>query len=528
MLSSRKRKKVKLDGSHYMTRSQPHSEIDELLPLSAAESAMLKCAASGKPWNPINWDCQRPQQPTEENAIRGELIRFLLKGGDSQNSVFEGGIRIIGAWITGTLNLQNLIIEFPLTLKYCHMAGNSIFSSARIPSIDLSHSFISGLKATSISISETLNLISICSIGCIDISRATIGDLYLSKAHISNENGLPLDPFWRCALNASGARVAGNVRLDAGLKSDGEINLCNSIIDGDLALSDSSFRGCGGEAINAERMRLKGSLFFRNSNTQGLLSFASASASTLIDDLASWGPNYCIIDGFSYQRIIGPTDTEARIKWLNRQVPDHLGPDFKPQPWEHLIKTLRSMGHTDEACEIAIAKQQQLMRAGRIKGAFAQSLHFLSGHLIGFGYRPLKLLSYVGWFWFLAAFLFSVGGTYGYMGPTDPDLYEQNPASQINAACGDRREVEKQRWATCTAMPPEYTRFQPWIYSLDLTLPLVDLRQERDWAPIVADQRGHVLGFGVLLRWIMWLEILVGWLASLIFVAVFGRLVEKD
>ncbi|MEY4951595.1 MAG: hypothetical protein RL299_19 [Pseudomonadota bacterium] len=77
-------------------------------------------------------------------------------------------------------------------------------------------------------------------------------------------------------------------------------------------------------------------------------------------------------------------------------------------------------------------------------------------------------------------------------------------------------------------MPAEYTTFQPQLYSLDLILPLVDLQQESDWAPIVESSPGVNLPFGVFLRWLMWAEILFGWLASLTLVAILGRLIERD
>lgn len=66
------------------------------------------------------------------------------------------------------------------------------------------------------------------------------------------------------------------------------------------------------------------------------------------------------------------------------------------------------------------------------------------------------------------------------------------------------------------------------MYSLDLILPLVDLQQDSDWAPIAEGPTGHDLLAGAVLRWFMWFEILFGWTASLILVAVLGRLVEKD
>jgi hypothetical protein len=77
-------------------------------------------------------------------------------------------------------------------------------------------------------------------------------------------------------------------------------------------------------------------------------------------------------------------------------------------------------------------------------------------------------------------------------------------------------------------MPAEYATLQPLLCSLDLILPLVDLQPERDWVPIVEAAPGQNMPYGVFLCWLMWFEILFGWVASLVLVAVLGRLVEKD
>jgi hypothetical protein len=82
--------------------------------------------------------------------------------------------------------------------------------------------------------------------------------------------------------------------------------------------------------------------------------------------------------------------------------------------------------------------------------------------------------------------------------------------------------------ASSTDVPAEYTTFNGFSYSLDLILPLVDLQQERDWAPVVVDEDNRYVLLGSLTRLLMWLEILFGWGMSLLLVAVLGNLVKKD
>jgi hypothetical protein len=60
-------------------------------------------------------------------------------------------------------------------------------------------------------------------------------------------------------------------------------------------------------------------------------------------------------------------------------------------------------------------------------------------------------------------------------------------------------------------------------------LPLVNLQQEADWAPIVMKDDGKTnIWQGHVFRAVMWFEILFGWAMSLLLVAVLGNLVKKD
>jgi hypothetical protein len=127
------------------------------------------------------------------------------------------------------------------------------------------------------------------------------------------------------------------------------------------------------------------------------------------------------------------------------------------------------------------------------------------------------------WLFCAACFYFAADG--GLFAPANPVLHIHARV----AACGVMTDVPPERyWTRCKDMPAAYTTFSPALYSLDLILPLVDLQQDRDWAPVVSSSKGGTLRAGVFTRWLMWFEILFGWMASLMLVAVLGRLVEKD
>jgi hypothetical protein len=322
--------------------------------------------------------------------------------------------------------------------------------------------------------------------------------------------------------------VTGGVFLGEGFAAKGEVRFLGAEIGGFLDCTKGTFTNANQRALNVESIKVTGGMFLRKAKIEGAVNLADARIGTLVDDESCWAAGGHFLDGLHYDRIAGRTDAETRIRWLERQNASQLdGRDWAPQPWEQLIKTLRDMGHPLEATKVAIAKQERMRRAGKVGGPLAQVLHRLYGLLAGYGYRPLNTVQWMLAVFLACAFFFHIGAGYGYMGPTTPLLNSPEIAAQVNAECGHRFELEKERWIKCSAMPPEYTTFQPLVYSLDLILPLVDLQQEADWAPIV-EAPERPLPFGAFLRWLMWFEILFGWAMSLMLVAVLGKLVNKD
>lgn len=286
------------------------------------------------------------------------------------------------------------------------------------------------------------------------------------------------------------------------------------------------------KALNAGRVTVRGVLFLRDAKIEGEIVLSAAEVGSLVDgdDLSCWQDGRHSLDGFRYDRIAGCTAAERRIAWLKLQWDDDLKKDFKPQPWEQLIKILREMGHPAEASEVAIAKQEQMRAAGLIKGRVRGPLHWIYGALAGYGHRPLHAVGWMITVWLLCSVAFYGGRHAGLMGPSDPLIHASAQWDNCGAP-GEMDVMAKQKpfWTSsgCT-LPSEYTTLQPALYSLDLILPLVDLQQETDWSPIVSNEAGQPLWAGHALRVLMWFEILFGWSVSLMLVAVLGRLVEKD
>ena len=422
-----------------------------------------------------------------------------VKGNVFLNGGFSavGTVRLFGAKIGGDLQ----------------SAGGSILNSDSI-----------ALSAEQIVVSGGVFLYhGFSATGSVDFIGGRIGgNLDCRGSTFANPNGI--------ALRLDGIVLNGGAFLNNGFSASGQVNLRGAHIRGNLECNDGRFLNPDKCSLSADQVNVGGALIIRTASIDGGFELTSAKVATLLDDTSCWQSGGHLFDGFVYDQILGPTDAKARIKWLEQQRPDQVSHNFKPQPWEQLITVLREMGHSDDAAEVAIAKQLQLRKAhAKSRRSFGEKvrrgLHWVYGWFAGYGHRPIWAVYWMAGVCALWSLAFYVGRETGHFGPTNPLIH----ASDSFDACGSPGEVGKDFWTSKNCpTPPEYTTFQPFFYSLDLILPLVNLQQEADWAPLVVNPAGETLWLGRFLRWMMWFEILFGWIASLTLAAVLGKLVDKD
>ena len=468
---------------------------------------------------PEGWDFEtRPDVATSANTIRAGLIRFLLLGGDANHPVHERGVMLGGAWISDNLTMYLARCSVRLALRHCHLANAPLLNAATLPELTLIGCALPGLIADGLKVTGDVNFCDgFAASDEVKLLGAEIGgDLNCSGGSFANEGGN--------ALSADRLKVKGGVFLGKKFIANGEVRLLGTEIGGDLNCGGGSFSNAGDDALSADGLKVTGGLFLRDAKIEGAVHLATARIGALIDDAQCWQPGGHFLDGLQYDRILGPTDAASRIAWLRKQHPDHLASDFKPQPWEQLIKVLREMGHPYEAGEVAIAKQEQMRAAGKITGGVRSVMHWLYGKIAGYGHRPIWTVGWMLVVWALCGVCFEFGREWGYFGPSNPLIH----ASAAFETCGGAGEGKPFWTSAGCPLPPEYTTMWPWVYSLDLLLPLVNLQQDLDWAPIVINGKGEQLWGGYVLRGLLWFEILFGWAASLILVAVLGRLVDKD
>nr|WP_260408944.1 membrane-associated oxidoreductase [Pseudomonas cichorii] len=356
------------------------------------------------------------------------------------------------------------------------------------------------------------------------------------------------------ALSMGGASLGGSLFLTKGFTAKGRVVLHSLQLQGDLDTDSAKFI----TEIYAPRIILGGSLILRKLETPpDKVSLQGGRVGSLNDDKESWGKKINL-NGFVYGfvHVNGQMKVEDRLEWLDKQITpkpkkDEL-PEFYPQPWRQLQKVLEEMGHAEDARHVGIEFEERL----REKGLIGQSpkrwpesarwchrrlmiiLHAMYGLLSSYGYRPMLLLP-----WFLGVWL-SCAGFYWWaashqaiFAPSDPLVF-QNPdykeCSPPLSPTGNEPPGTA-NWYLCDALPQEYTAFSPIAFSLDLLLPLVNLHQEDDWAPVIETPKANVvaevLGFFTSpkrwVRFVMWFEILAGWGFSLLFVAVVSGLARR-
>jgi hypothetical protein len=246
------------------------------------------------------------------------------------------------------------------------------------------------------------------------------------------------------------------------------------------------------------------------------------------------------LDGFTYERFGGsaPIEAEARKKWLACQPAAHMGHDFKPQPFEQVIRVLKTMGHPEEARRLSIERQGFLVRRrlsnskGRKQGRLRALPRYLwestVGLLIGYGYKPLRILVIMAAVGVLFGFYYRLAAEKGIFAPRDAQVLTQ----QLFEKCRDRPGG----WTTCSEVVPafaDYSQFNPWVYSFNVLLPVVDLYQEKNWAPMRKEVRFEAGGHTFLVpAWgtnaLVLTELVFGWVASLLAVAAFSGLVKTD
>jgi hypothetical protein len=190
------------------------------------------------------------------------------------------------------------------------------------------------------------------------------------------------------------------------------------------------------------------------------------------------------LENFVYDSIQTSDFTiRQRLAWLRSQK------FFSVQPYEQAAKALRLTGRNKDARRIGRAKQNDLRHYGKL-GSAARAWNFLLDVSLGHGYQIWRVV--------VVAFAVVVVGAILF-----------NHAYMIDGLM------------LLKGSEP-HPDFQPFVYSLDVFLPIVDLHQKEYWIPFT--QSGCSYFYIIYL----WIHICLGWLLTTLAIAGLTGIVKKD
>ncbi|RKT84477.1 hypothetical protein [Saccharopolyspora antimicrobica] len=267
------------------------------------------------------------------------------------------------------------------------------------------------------------------------------GPVTLNDSHLSG-------PSW--ALKANDLACAAHLGMQD-VVARGAVHLLGARIGGSLVLLNTTLQNPGDWSlllIDAEA----GLVTLRPAaDSAGSVSLRDARFKSITDDPPNW-PENCRIEltGLTYQRLtrrstdLAPCPIATRLEWMKRCSTTAGRRAFSPAPYTQLATALRADGMDREAREVQRFKERHRHRTlgplGLLWGA-------LQDATFGFGYRPALALAWV------TALL--CAGTAHF------------------ALAGPLRAIKKDEAPT----------WDPFLFSLDLLVPLVDLGHEKAWDP---------------------------------------------
>jgi hypothetical protein len=360
------------------------------------------------------------------------------------------------------------------------------------------------------------------------------GTVTLTDTHVAGRLETAGGIFDGCggdALRADGIRVDTDMRLDSREDADGPcrfeaygaVQLSRATITGSLdftgALLTVQPRG-GGHlrpagspcVLDASLARVGDRLVLRKLvDVNGCVSLIGAQVGMLSDDTSYWldRKNMLKLDDFGYGQLDRDwLDWRAGSMWLSRLH------GYSAQPYLELARVERVMGRTRDARRLNIERHKARLsrqRPSKRPKSAVRALNFLTrgvdravGLLTGWGYARWRLAPMWATLLIVAAILFHWAGHHNVMRPSHPPL----------SLFGDAPESTH-----CT---PEYPCFEAFTYSLDVILPVVELKQRDNWYADSGTTRGKAIAIATVVL------TLLGWGFATLLAASFTNVLKRE
>lgn len=512
--------------------------LNDFLPLWEAEKRLLNYCAEGRLLVLSDSLPLPPLEPTAHNSLRAAFVRFLALGGDGEAPVHEIGVQVQGALIEGVLDFDHCKQVSRISLEKCYFVeGIKCRGAEFLANVKLNGSSFAGFKGDGL----------ICH-----------GSIFLQSSEVRNNAFEMRSSIVFGGLEFSGGKFLGGkndaisldrskvhcgIFFDKNFKALGKVSLSSVFVGGSLRLSNAriDLADESGDCL----LDLKGSEIAVAFVFQEMLvpvdgvNLEGARIKYLADDFSSWGDDINF-GSFYFDFFEGAglkVSASERSEWLQKQrlISSSDQCQLNERPWKNVVDALVRSGLSERAVQVGMdfesikyfGKNRSLML--HVSRCFERSLKALLGFfscvLIGYGYKPWRLLGWFVFFWF-------AGGCLYWYAALDRSILPSSPLVYLNKElvrdCGDA-------WVLCKSLPDSHSAFSPFVYSLDVLLPVVDLDQEKNWTMKTSGMKEKFLdeifinwSFGHLLRFMYWFQVIFGWGSGLIFVAMITGLLKRQ
>ena len=340
-----------------------------------------------------------------------------------------------------------------------------------------------------------------------------------------NADGAQLNNPAGCTLSLSQAAINGSIRLVDGFTSTGLVVLNRSTVEGRTVFTRGSFtcpapapHNEHGHAIEVISATVRGGIDLGWETVSPSVDFTGTTTTFLADDPAAW-PQRFTIAGLTYDRFETPQgttpkplwDLTARCAWLGRQT------HFDSSPYEQAARVFRQYGYASEAEQILMARQRASRKVSRSTAAWPRRILDTLYAIIGYGYRPWRVLLLLAVLLALVAASLEIPASQRTLRANgNGQVYTISVPQVTGAASGAGQGHDSVPADSCGG--GKVRCFSPVLYAIDTVVPLISLNQRSTWYPDT-DVPG-----GELIMWWLDLATLLGWLLSSIFVLSLARL----
>ncbi|MEV4832614.1 hypothetical protein AB0K25_30375 [Micromonospora sp. NPDC049257] len=330
--------------------------------------------------------------------------------------------------------------------------------------------------------------------GLVDLTAANVtGNVRLADAELTgvpleeSSRGREIDQLrrgdWRgVSLRATASIIHGDIDL-RGARLKESLVLESATVQRSVLLDGTTLEVKDSMAIRADGMKAAMlSLRFRDAPTGGI-SLAAAAVGTLRDNERSWPKSAAVVlEGFTY----GLLDTNLTVVDRLRLL-QHATPTYSPHPYEQLASNLTAAGQDDDADIVRLASIRRSHASSRF---LIRIWGKLQDYVVGYGFSPMRALAI-----FLVLF---IGASV---------WFTVTPYSCGEAAYADL--------PICPIKADEHPTWDPWLYSLDLLIPLVNLGHDNAWDPTGSSKA------------VMYVLVIGGWVLTTTIVAAAGRSLRR-